>query len=158
MGSVFQRWTGLGQYCAYQPKSQGKRPCEEVCHYPQWNEYCTDMGWKATLPGGSYYSKWNTKKPDYTLQMHTGKNSLIFGDMSCGQMKLKIKLFGHNDHRYVWRKRGKPNCETWWWQHHVVGLFCCVEELVHFTKSMTSWRRNSMWRYWTNVWKYLPGS
>ena len=39
-------------------------------------------------------------------------------------------MFGHNDHRYVWRKRGglqaeehHPNREARGWQHHVVGCF-----------------------------------
>jgi hypothetical protein len=38
-------------------------------------------------------------------------------------------LFGHNDHRYVWRKKGglqakehHPNREAQGWQHHVVGV------------------------------------
>ena len=60
------------------------------CHHPQWNEYCTDMGWKVTQRGGSHYSKSNRKKPDYSLEMHTGTKILIFRDMSCGLMKLKL--------------------------------------------------------------------
>uniref|UniRef100_A0AAZ3PUR4 Transposase Tc1-like domain-containing protein n=1 Tax=Oncorhynchus tshawytscha TaxID=74940 RepID=A0AAZ3PUR4_ONCTS len=45
----------------------------------------------------------------------------------------KIELFGHNDHCYVWRKKGeacKPeehhlNHDAQRWQHHVVGVLCC---------------------------------
>ena len=53
----------------------------------------------------------------------------------------KIELFGHNDHRYVWRKKGEsckpkdtiPNVK------HGVAASCCrgallQERLVHFTK------------------------
>ncbi|CDQ98505.1 unnamed protein product [Oncorhynchus mykiss] len=44
----------------------------------------------------------------------------------------KIGLFGHNDHHYVWRKKGeacKPkNREAQWWQHHVVGEICCRKD------------------------------
>ena len=58
------------------------------------------------------------------------------GEMSSGLMKrsdeTKIELFGHNDHRYVSRKRGglqaeehHPNREARGWQHHVVGVLCC---------------------------------
>ena len=32
---------------------------------------------------------------------------VLFGEMSSGLMKQKIELFGQNDHRYVWRKKGK---------------------------------------------------
>lgn len=47
-------------------------------------------GWKATLPGRSHYSKRNIKKkPDYSLQMHTRRKTLIYGDMSCRLTKLK---------------------------------------------------------------------
>ena len=27
--------------------------------------------------------------------------------MSSGMMKQKYKMFGHNDHRYVWRNKGE---------------------------------------------------
>ena len=45
----------------------------------------------------------------------------------------KIELFGHHDHRYVWRKKGEackskhtiPNREARGWQRHVVGVLCC---------------------------------
>ena len=45
----------------------------------------------------------------------------------------KIKLFCHNDHRYVWRKKGDackpkntiPTVKHRGWQHHVMGVLCC---------------------------------
>ena len=37
------------------------------CHYPQWNESWSNMGWKATQRGSSHYSQSNIKKPDYSL-------------------------------------------------------------------------------------------
>jgi hypothetical protein len=36
-----------------------------------------------------------------------GTKILLFGEMSSGLMKQKIELFGHNDHCYVWRKKGE---------------------------------------------------
>uniref|UniRef100_A0AAZ3REL7 Transposase Tc1-like domain-containing protein n=1 Tax=Oncorhynchus tshawytscha TaxID=74940 RepID=A0AAZ3REL7_ONCTS len=57
----------------------------------------------------------------------------------------KIELFGHNDHRYVWRKKGeacKPK-NTIPTLKHGVAASCCggallQEVLVHFTKYMAS--------------------
>ena len=40
----------------------------------------------------------------------------------------KIELFGHQRKRYVCRKpitspkEHHPHSETWWWQHHAVGM------------------------------------
>uniref|UniRef100_A0AAZ3QPC4 Transposase n=1 Tax=Oncorhynchus tshawytscha TaxID=74940 RepID=A0AAZ3QPC4_ONCTS len=39
------------------------------------------------------------------LQLHIGTKIVVSGEMSSGLMKQKIELFGHNDHRYVWRKK-----------------------------------------------------
>ena len=36
-----------------------------------------------------------------------GTKIVLFGEMSSGLMKQKVELFGHNDHRYVWRKKGE---------------------------------------------------
>jgi hypothetical protein len=36
-----------------------------------------------------------------------GTKIVLFGEISSGLMKQKIELFGHNDHRYVWRKNGE---------------------------------------------------
>uniref|UniRef100_A0AAZ3SQG5 Transposase n=1 Tax=Oncorhynchus tshawytscha TaxID=74940 RepID=A0AAZ3SQG5_ONCTS len=47
------------------------------------------------------------KKPDYGLQLHMGTKIILLGVMSSGLMKQKIELFGHNDHCYVWRKKGE---------------------------------------------------
>uniref|UniRef100_A0AAZ3RQ32 Transposase Tc1-like domain-containing protein n=1 Tax=Oncorhynchus tshawytscha TaxID=74940 RepID=A0AAZ3RQ32_ONCTS len=49
----------------------------------------------------------------------------------------KIELFGHNDHRYVWKKRG--GLQTIPTVKHGVAASCCggallQEGLVHFTK------------------------
>jgi hypothetical protein len=57
----------------------------------------------------------------------------MFGEMSDEWSdETKIELFGHNDHRYVWRKKGSlqteehhHNREARGWQHHVVGVLCC---------------------------------
>ena len=62
-----------------------------------------------------------------------GKEIVPFGEMSSGLMKQKIELFGHNDHSYVWRKKGEglqaeehhPKHEAQGWQNHVVGVLCC---------------------------------
>ncbi|KAK6322560.1 hypothetical protein J4Q44_G00073520 [Coregonus suidteri] len=56
--------------------------------------------------GRSHCSKTAIKKPGYGLQLHMGTKIILFGEMSSGLMKQKIELFGHNDHRYVWRKKG----------------------------------------------------
>jgi hypothetical protein len=34
-----------------------------------------------------------------------GKKIILFGEMSSDETK--IELFDHNDHRYVWRKKGE---------------------------------------------------
>ena len=36
-----------------------------------------------------------------------GTKIALFGEMSSGLMKQKIELFDHNEHRYVWRKKGE---------------------------------------------------
>lgn len=80
------------------------------CHYPQGNSLsCTDMSWKAAQPGRSHYCKSNIKKPDYSLEMHTGTETLIFGDISCGLMKLKWNCLARMT--IVWRKKGEA-CNT----------------------------------------------
>ena len=69
------------------------------------------------------------KKSDYGLQLHMGTKIVLFGEMSTGLMK----LFGHNDYRYVWRKKGEaskpkntiPTMMHGLWQHHVVEGLCC---------------------------------
>uniref|UniRef100_A0A673WX14 Phosphatidylinositol 4-phosphate 5-kinase type-1 gamma-like n=1 Tax=Salmo trutta TaxID=8032 RepID=A0A673WX14_SALTR len=82
------------------------------------------------------------KKP--MLQNHHKKNRLRFatahGDKDrtfwrnvLWSDETKIELFGHDDHSYVWRKKGgglqaeehHPNREGQGWQHHVVGVLCC---------------------------------
>ena len=86
------------------------------------------------------------------LQNRHKKARLLFasahGDKDCTIWRnvlwsdeTKIELFGHNDHRYVWRKQGclqaeehHPNCEA-----QGVAASCCggallQEGLVHFTK------------------------
>ena len=45
------------------------------------------------------------KKTDYGLQLHLETMIILFGEMSSNETK--IELFGHNDHRYVWRKKGE---------------------------------------------------
>jgi hypothetical protein len=46
------------------------------------------------------------KKPDYGFQLHMGTKITLFGEMSSGLMKQKQSCFDHNNHRYVWRKKG----------------------------------------------------
>jgi hypothetical protein len=41
--------------------------------------------------------------PDYVLQLRMGTKIVLVGEMSYCLMK----LFGHSDHRYVWRKKGE---------------------------------------------------
>lgn len=63
------------------------------CRYPQWNKSCTGMDWKVTQPGKSQEKLLQKKQPpplDYSLQMQTGIDSFIFGDMSSSLMKLKF--------------------------------------------------------------------
>uniref|UniRef100_A0A673Z5I4 Uncharacterized protein n=1 Tax=Salmo trutta TaxID=8032 RepID=A0A673Z5I4_SALTR len=70
---------------------------------------------------------------------HGDKDGNFWRNILCSD-ETKIELFGHNDHRYVWRKKGgglqaeeyHPNREARGWQHHVVGVL--QEGLVHFTK------------------------
>ena len=90
----------------------------------------TDMGWKSTQLGRSLYSKSDIKKPDYSLQMHTGTKIL----MSCGLMKLKFNCLAIMSIATFGGKRGSlqawehhPNCVVRGW-HHVVGVFCCRRE------------------------------
>ena len=51
----------------------------------------------------------------------TMRNKILWSD------ETKIELFGVNSKRYVWRNPGtaqyNPNSETWWWQHHAMGVF-----------------------------------
>ena len=54
----------------------------------------------------SHCSKTTIKKPDYGLKLHMGTKIVLFGEMSSGLIK-KIELFGHNDLRYIWRKKGE---------------------------------------------------
>ena len=60
----------------------------------------------------------------------------------------KMELFGHNDHCYVWRKKGeacKPKILSQPWITGVAASCCggalLQEGLVHFTKYKVSWRR-----------------
>ena len=46
------------------------------------------------------------KKLDYGLQLHMGTKIVLFGEISSGLIKQKY-LFDHNDHCYVWRKKGE---------------------------------------------------
>jgi hypothetical protein len=64
--------------------------------------------------------------------------------------KTKIELFGHNDHRYVWREKGeacklKNTIPTL--NHGVAASFCggalLQEGLVHFTKGMKSMMKDN---------------
>uniref|UniRef100_A0AAZ3RU75 Transposase Tc1-like domain-containing protein n=1 Tax=Oncorhynchus tshawytscha TaxID=74940 RepID=A0AAZ3RU75_ONCTS len=47
------------------------------------------------------------KKPDYGLQLHMGTKPCTFWRNVLWSDETKIELFGHNNHRYVWRKRGR---------------------------------------------------
>ena len=83
-----------------------------------------------------------------------GTKVVFFGEMSSGLMKQKIELFDHNDHRYVWRKKGEA-CKaknTIPTVKHGVAASCwggtlLLEGLVHFRKYMASLGRTIMWIY-----------
>lgn len=67
------------------PTAKAKRPCEDAGW--SWGEcviiyscymFCTNMFCKATFPGRTITpKKKNIKKPDFSLQMHTGTKSLF---------------------------------------------------------------------------------
>ena len=73
-------------------------------------------------------------------------------------MKQKIELFGHNDHSYVWRKKGEglqaeehhPKHESRGKQHHVVGVLCCRRD---WCTSQNRWHHEGekLWIYWSNI-------
>ncbi|CDR00666.1 unnamed protein product [Oncorhynchus mykiss] len=46
------------------------------------------------------------KKTDYGLQLHKGIKIILFWRNVLWSDDTKLGLFGHNDHRYLWRKRG----------------------------------------------------
>ena len=50
-----------------------------------------------------------TRHKNDRLQLATahGTKILHFGEKVLWSDETKIELFGHNDHRYVWRKRGR---------------------------------------------------
>uniref|UniRef100_A0AAZ3S8U6 Transposase Tc1-like domain-containing protein n=1 Tax=Oncorhynchus tshawytscha TaxID=74940 RepID=A0AAZ3S8U6_ONCTS len=62
--------------------------------------------YRLNQKGRSHCSKTAIKKSDYSLQLHMGTKIILFGELSSGLMK-QTELFGHNDHRYVWRKKGE---------------------------------------------------
>lgn len=47
---------------------------------------------------------------------------------------MKLKLFGHRDAAYIWRKKGEmynpkdsiPHSEMWWWKRYTVGTLQCI--------------------------------
>ena len=94
---------------------------------------------KAAQQGRSHCSKTVIKITDYGLQLHMGTNIVLFGEMSSEETK--IELFGHNDHLYVWRKKGeacKPKNTIPSVKHGGGSIMLrgalLQEGLVHFTK------------------------
>lgn len=75
--------------------------------------------------------------------MQTGTNTLFFWKHVLWSDKTEIELFGHNEHRYIWRKKGeackpaKPNYEV---QGGSIILWGALlqEGLMNFTKLMES--------------------
>lgn len=68
----------------------------------------------------------------------------------------KVELTGHNDYRF-----GGKKGDAQLWSMGVVVSWCwailLLKDLVHFKKSMASWRKNIIWKYWrknvdTPVW------
>ena len=62
--------------------------------------------YQHNLKGRSAVKKPLLQKPDYFLQLHMVTKIVLFGEMSSGQAT-QMKLFGHNDHCYVWSKKQK---------------------------------------------------
>ena len=46
-------------------------------------------------------------KPDYGLQLHMGDKDHTFWRNVLWSDETKIELFGHDEHRYVWRIKGE---------------------------------------------------
>ena len=62
--------------------------------------------------------------------MHTGTKTLIFWRHILWSDETKIEPFGHNDHRYIWRKKGeacKPENTIPTVKYTGVTASCCGE-------------------------------
>ena len=76
------------------------------------------------------------------MQMKTGIKTSISGDMSWSD-EAKTELFDHNEHHYIWRKKGET-CKSVNTipGTRVEGSYCghglLQEELVNFIKEMAS--------------------
>ena len=101
------------------------------------------------------------KKSDYGLQLHTGTNIVLFGDMSSG-----LNINGHNghkDHCCIWRKKGeacnpKNTIPTRGrWQHHVEMVLCCRRD---WCTSQNIWHHEErkLWMYWSHISRHQSGS
>ena len=95
------------------------------------------------------------KKTDYSF---TDRPELL--ETCPGLMKLKLNCLSIMTSLHLEEKEGSfpdweqhPNCEVRGWQHHAVGV-----GLLDFTKYMSSWGKNIMEKYWSNISRHQPGS
>uniref|UniRef100_A0AAZ3SS38 Tc1-like transposase DDE domain-containing protein n=1 Tax=Oncorhynchus tshawytscha TaxID=74940 RepID=A0AAZ3SS38_ONCTS len=62
---------------------------------------------KAAQQGRSHCSKTTIKKPDFRFATAYGDKDRTFWINVLWSDETKIELFGHNDHRYIWRRKGE---------------------------------------------------
>ena len=95
---------------------------------------------KGRSPMKKPRSKTYIKKPDWFATAHRDKDCTFWRNVLWSD-ETKIKLFGHNAHRYAWRKKGRLASRRTPSQPWSTGVAasCCggalqQEGLVHFTK------------------------
>lgn len=119
-GSVSQR-LGFGSELCVSTQEQRQKTLwrwwlKLVCHYPQWNECCTDMDWKAALPGALPLLK---KKRTHThkkqfANAHREKYLNFGGHVLWSGIMTTVTFGGKRGSLQVWEHH--TNCETWWYQ------------------------------------------
>ena len=66
-----------------------------------------DITWKAAQQGRSHCSKTSIKKSRLRFATAHGDKDCTFWRNVLWSDEIKIERFGHNDHCYVWRKKGR---------------------------------------------------